>query len=669
MRQQECTEKLFHKNLTDTTTMHALTDLTTLLRYYILLSTTAAGSGHPSSSLSAVELMAMLMFGGHFRYDLDRPDFPNNDRLIFSKGHAAPLFYALWAAAGKITASELQELRTFDSVLEGHPTMRFPYTEAATGSLGQGLSVGVGMAINGKYLDKSPYRTFVLLGDSEMAEGSNWEAIQLATHYKLDNLIGIIDVNRLGQRGETMLGHDVEAYARRVAAFGWETIIVDGHDLDDIDHAYQRAAHTHDKPVMIIAKTIKGKGVELLEDQEGCHGKALSREQFEEVVGSNQWTVDSGQCTANSGQWTVDSRQWTADSQGAVDWSQLIAKPERAGINESQNVDQSTIAESQVTFPGSEITYALGDRVATRQAYSEALVAVGADHPEVVVLDAETSNSTFADKFSQQFPERFFEMFIAEQNMVSTAVGLSARGKHPFISTFAAFFSRAFDQLRMASYSSASIVCVGSHAGVSIGQDGASQMGLEDLALFRSLFESVVLYPSDAVSTAALVHRLATHTGLSYLRTTRAATPVLYDQSEDFVISGSKTLFQSEVDEVTVVAAGITVHEAITAYHLLQEEGMVIRVIDMYSIKPIDQRTLQQAARETREIIVVEDHYPEGGLGDAVMQALAATPTKIHHLAVRRMPRSGEAQELLEYEEISADAIAEKVRDIFKTLN
>jgi transketolase len=603
-----------------------LEKLEKLIRYHILTSTAEAGSGHPTSSLSATDLMTGLLFGGIFRFDLNQPEHPNNDRLIFSKGHASPLFYALWAAAGKLTEKELMSMRKFGSSLEGHPTVAFRYTEAATGSLGQGLSIGIGMALNAKYLDKLPYRTYVLLGDSEMSEGSQWEAIQIASHYKLDNLVGIIDVNRLGQCGETMYGHDLSAYERRISSFGWETILIDGHSLPGIITAYEKALYVINRPVMIIAKTIKGKGVSFLEDQEGWHGKAPKKEELTKAL----------------------------QELGAVDTSIRgeILKPE------------DMTPEKQTTQKAKEISYPTDKPVATRKAYGKALVNILPQFPNMVVLDAEVSNSTYSEIFKEKYPERFFEMYIAEQNMVGTALGLSRRGKLPFVSTFAAFFTRAFDQIRMSQYSDANIKFVGSHAGVSIGEDGPSQMGLEDIAMFRAILNSVVLYPSDAVSTEKLVEEAAKHNGIVYIRTTRKDTPIIYNKDEVFTIGGSKILRKSNRDSATVIAAGITVHEALIACEELKKEGIFIRLIDLYSIKPIDILTLHEAAKATKTIITVEDHFAEGGLGEAVNSALADHAVPVYSLAVKKMPRSGKPDELLDYEGISRSAIIKKVKEI-----
>lgn len=598
------------------------------IRRAIIKSTTAAGSGHPSSSLSAVELMSVLFFSGFFRFDTDNPNLPNNDRLIFSKGHASPLFYALWHTAGCIAEEELMSMRKFGSRLEGHPAPAFPFTEAATGSLGQGLSIGFGMALNAKYIDMLPYRTFVLLGDSEMAEGSQWEAMQLASYYKLGNLVAVLDVNRLGQRGQTMLAHDMSAYEKRISSFGWRTAVVGGHSIDEIAAAYNLADADADAPLMIIAKTYKGRGVSMLENMENWHGKPLKKDEAE-----------------------VALREI-----GAVDLlsGAVIAKP--------QTIKPS--AKNRIPFD--RASYNPTDSISTRLAYGRALARIGSAYPEMVVLDAEVSNSTYSELFKGQYPERFFEMFVAEQNMAGAALGLSRRDKMPFVSSFAAFLTRAFDQIRMAAYSEANIKFCGSHAGVSIGEDGSSQMGLEDIAMFRTLLHSVVLYPSDAVSTEKLVEAAARHRGIVYIRTTRKDTPVIYKNDDNFVIGGSRILRKSENDAATVVAAGITLHEALAAYEMLRAEGILIRVIDLYSIKPIDAATLQRAALDTKVVITVEDHYAEGGLGEAVCSELSPFCVSVHRLAVTKMPRSGRPDELLDYEGISASAIVSKIKSLLK---
>ena len=611
--------------MTDEKQYNQLIELAKLIRYYILTSTTHAGSGHPTSSLSASELMCGLFFGGILRYDVERPDHPNNDRLIFSKGHASPLYYALWAAAGKLSENDLMTYRKFGSPLEGHPTVSFPFADAATGSLGQGLSIGVGMALNAKYLDKLTYRTYVLLGDSEMAEGSQWEAMEIGAYYKLNNLIGIIDVNRLGQRGETMYGHDLSAYEKRISAFGWETILIDGHSYPAVLDAYQKAISIPDRPVMIIAKTIKGKGVSFIEDKNGWHGIALSEKDCERAV----------------------------KELGAID------KLTRGRISKPDDIRPEAVKPDS----SEPIQYLTGESVATRDAYGNALKRLYRKFPKIVAVDGEVSNSTRSEKFKDAYPDRFFEMFIAEQNMAGVALGLGCREKIPFASSFAAFLTRAFDQVRMSQYSEANIKFVGSHAGTSIGLDGPSQMGLEDIAMFRTIHNGVVLYPSDAVSTEKIVELAVEYNGIVYIRTTRMKTPILYDASETFEIGGSKILRKNEKDAATVIAAGVTLHEALKAYDELKKEGIFIRVIDLYCIKPIDGKTLQQAAKETSCIITVEDHYPEGGIGEAVRSGLGTVSGPLFSLAVRKKPKSGKPQELLAFEEISKDAIIKKVKE------
>jgi transketolase len=603
-----------------------LEKLAKLVRYYIITATTKAGSGHPTSSLSAVELTTGLMFGGFFLYDPDRPALPNNDRFVLSKGHASPLLYALWAVAGQVTEEELLQYRVFGSPLEGHPTPHFRYVDAATGSLGQGLSIGVGMALNAKYLDKLPYRTYVLIGDSEMAEGSNWEAMQIAAHYKLDNLVSILDVNRLGQRGETMYGWDVEAYAERSCAFGWEAVVIDGHNFDEVLPAFRKAAEVKGKPVMIVARTIKGKGAPAVENKNGWHGKPLTEE----------------------------------DAHVALGLLEPLDKSLRGVMTRPEDLAPVRRARRAVPEPA----YKPGEAVATRKAYGNALARLYPAFPDMVVLDGEVSNSTYAEIVHEAFPERYFEMYIAEQNMVGTAVGLSCRGKIPFVSTFAAFFTRAFDQIRMSGYSNVNMKFAGSHAGVSIGEDGPSQMGLEDIAMFRNVIDSVVLYPSDAVSTEKLVEQAAGMSGIVYLRTTRGATPVIYDPSETFEIGGNKVLKSSAGDLIAVVAAGVTLFEALDAYEELKKEGTSVKVIDLYCIKPIDASRLKEALAAVKVVVTVEDHHPEGGLGEAVRSALAGDAIMVHSLAVRRIPRSGHAAELLDYEEISKAAIIKKVKEL-----
>jgi transketolase len=605
-------------------------ELAQQLRVDSIRCTTKAGSGHPTSSLSAADLMAVLLYR-HLRYDFSAPQQPANDHLIFSKGHASPLLYALYKAAGAISDEELLSLRTFGSRLEGHPTPALPWVDVASGSLGQGLPIGVGIALAGKYLDKLPYHVWVLLGDSEMAEGSIWEAFDHAAHYQLDHLIAILDVNRLGQRGETMLGWNTHAYAERARAFGWQALEIDGHNLEEIDNAYTQATTGQAKaPTLIVARTVKGKGVASIENKDGWHGKALPAE---------------------------DAQRAIAELGGERHIVVSVQPPEHAAPS-------SRTTPRPLQLP----SYDVGSTVATRKAYGDALTALGVGWPDVVVLDGEVSNSTFAEEFAHTFPERYFEMYIAEQQMVAAAVGLGVRGYLPFASTFAAFLTRAYDFIRMAAISRANIRLCGSHAGVSIGEDGPSQMALEDLAMLRAVHGSTVLYPCDANQTAKLVAEMANVKGISYLRTTREKTPVLYQPGELFPIGGSKVLRRSERDEVAIIAAGITLHEALKAYDQLQQANIPVRVIDAYSVKPLDKVTIVEAARASYgRVIVVEDHWSEGGLGDAVLEVLANEGLpKLHvmKLAVRTMPGSGKPAELLEAAGISARSIVIAARSL-----
>ncbi len=625
-----------------------LQKLTALIRYDILTSTTAAGSGHPTSSLSAIELMTTLYFGGFLRYDIKNPHYIFNDRVIFSKGHAAPLLYALYHAAGPLTHDELLTLRQFQSNLEGHPTPRFPYVDVATGSLGQGLSMGVGMALgirlritNERLAIKRIPRVFVLLGDSEMAEGQIWEALEVASYYKLNNLVGILDVNRLGQTGETMYGWEIETYAKRIESFGWKTIVVDnGHNIEKLAKAYEAAlepAHQDLRPMMIIARTVKGKGVSFLEDKDGWHGKVVSKNMLKKAL------KDLGK---------VDLK-----IRGT------IQKSEKVDANED-NKRINTISKK---------LYVLANPIATRKAFGNALVELGYEHGNLVVFDAEVSNSTYENGFAEQFPKQYFEMYIDEENMISAAVGISKLGFVPYISTFAAFLTRGFDQIRMAQYSNANLKIIGSHVGVSIGQDGPSQMGLEDIAMMRSILNSVVLYPADGISANKLTKIMYETPGICYLRTTRGETPVIYDKYEKFEIGGSK-IHYSKVkglkSRVLIIAAGITVHEALKAQQELLKENIETVVMDCYSIKPIDEKTICELTQETKKVIVVEDHYPSGGLGEVVMQALLTnlkfkiSNLEFAHLCVRKIPHSGKPEELLRYEDIDAKAIINAVRSI-----
>ena len=584
----------------------------------------AAGSGHPTSSMSAAELMAVLL-SGHLRYDFDDPANPANDHLIFSKGHASPLLYSMYKAAGAISDEELLTFRKFGSRIEGHPTPILPWVDVATGSLGFGLPVAVGVALAGQRLDRLGYRVWALCGDSEMAEGSCWEAFEHAAHENLDNLTVLIDVNRLGQRGETMHGWDLTSYAARAEAFGWRAIEIDGHDVDEVDRALAEAESTTGRPTVVVARTHKGRGVKAVEDQEGAHGKPLD-----------------------------DPESAIAELGGIRNLRVRVSPPEPNG-------KPHQFPTGAASLP----SYELGQSVATRKAYGDALAAVGSARGDVVALDGEVSNSTHADIFKKAHPDRFFEMYIAEQQMAAAAVGMQVRGWVPYASTFAAFLTRAYDFVRMAAVSRASVRFCGSHAGVSIGQDGPSQMGLEDLAAFRAVHGSTVLYPCDANQTAALVAAMADCAGISYLRTTRGNTPVIYGPDEEFPVGGCKVVRSSGSDAVTVVAAGITLHEALSAADTLAGDGVAVRVIDLYSLKPVDAATLVDAARATGgRVVTVEDHWPEGGLGDAVVDALAPAglTLRVERLAVQAMPTSGTPEELLAAAGIDAAHIVEACR-------
>ena len=618
--------------------MNYFEDICKLLRYYILTATTKAGSGHVTSSLSSVEIMAILFYK-YYRFDLDDPKFINNDRLIFSKGHASPLFYALYTLAGKVSEEEMLSFRQFDSVLEGHPTKRFKYTEIPTGSLGQGLSVGVGMAMSAK-MDKLDFLTYVLLGDGEMAEGQIWEALEFASYYKLNNLIGIIDINRLGQSGQTLLGHNIKALENRIKSFGWITYVINnGHDLQEIDKAYQfilSEIKKTDAPVMILAKTIKGKGVSFLEDKEGWHGRALSESEYDKAL------IEIGK---------IDKKISVSINKPVTD--ENLA----AFMGESQ--------ESKAEDGLEDLNYSTGNVVSTREAYGRSLADLGDKKRDIISLDADVSNSTYSYLFRDKFPDRFLQMFIAEQNMVTVAVGLSERGKVPYVSTFSAFIERAFDQVRIACLSKNHLVICGSHAGVSIGEDGPSQMGLEDMSYFRSLPGTTVFYPSDAVSCYKLTQLSYKESGIVYIRATRPKTHVIYGGESDFKVGGSFVLRSSEEDVLTIIAAGITLHESLKAYEILAGDGIKVGVIDAYCIKPIDKKTIQKAAEETGAVVSVEDHYIVGGLGDAVLEALSEKKkVSLYKLGVTKVPRSGASEKLLEYEEICAEKIVDKVKKI-----
>jgi transketolase len=581
--------------------------------------------------MSAADLIAAVFFHA-MRYEVSNPQNPLNDRIIFSKGHAAPLLYAAWAEAGAFPVEHLKTLRQFTSDLEGHPTPRFRWDEVATGSLGQGLSCGVGMSINSKYLDIIANRIFVLMGDGEVAEGSIWEAAELASFYKLDNIIGIVDVNALGQSQRTMYQHDAEVYRSRFEAFGWHAVTIDGHDMRQIIDALDEAMNVTGQPSVIVALTKKGKGVSFIEDKDGWHGKALKKgEEMDRALAELEPKAAAG----------------------------------TAGLSVKRLAGRVAGNIPGEVRPAELPEYAMGAEIATREAYGAGLARVGKTNPLIVALDGDTKNSTYSEKFMKAFPDRFFEAFIAEQNMVGAAVGLSAMGKIPFASTFACFLTRAFDQIRMAAVSAANLKLCGSHAGVSIGEDGPSQMALEDLAMMRTVEGSTVLYPSDAVAAEAAVRLAAEHQGIVYIRTSRPKTAVIYENDEKFQIGRAKVIRRTDQDRVTIVAGGVTLFEALAAHEQLKIEGLLVRIIDIFSIKPVDEQLLRSAAHETNNVIVtVEDHSVFGGLGDAVAGAVAPSGIRVHQLGIREMPRSGKPEELLAAYGIDKTAIVKTVRSV-----
>lgn len=594
------------------------------MRRQLVTMTTAAGSGHLTSSLSSVELIVALVFGGVFRARVHQPQWPSNDRLLFSKGHAAPLLYATYAAAGAISSAELRTLRRYGSRLEGHPMPTFPWTDVPTGSLGQGLAVGVGMA-NAARLQRLRYRTFVLVGDSELAEGSVWEAAALAGAQKLSNLIALVDVNRLGQSRPTAVGWRTDVYARRFAAFGWQTFTVDGHDLAALVSVYRRAVRSP-RPSVILAKTVKGKGVSFLENRDGWHGRTLDR------------------------------------FSARLAMSELGPAP--VSIQARVAVPPTVRPTLTRTRPGIKPAYALGGHLAPRRAIGDALVWLGSRRPQLVVLDGEVSNSTHTDIFEHTHPTRFIECFIAEQTMVGVAAGLAARGLSPVAATFGAFWSRAADQLRMNAYARSAQVYIGTHAGVAIGADGASQMALADVALFRSLPGSVVLCPADATAAVGLTELALRQPGITYVRALRNEVSVLYPRGTAFTAGGSVVFHRAPRNRATIVASGITVHEALAAAARLARQRVSVRVLDCYSVQPIDVSALRRAARETGRLIVVEDHGPVGGLGDAVRAALGPLAGAVTALSVTKIPRSGRPEQLLRHQGIDAGSIVRAVRRV-----
>jgi transketolase len=608
------------------TSLPALSNIANQLRIDSILSTTASASGHPTSCMSAAEIVSTLFFS-EMRFDPQDPQNPFNDRFVLSKGHAAPILYAAWAEAGLFPRDELLQLRQIGSDLEGHPTPRLSFVDVATGSLGQGICAAVGIALNARRIG-SDYRTYAVLGDGEMAEGSVWEAASAGLHHRLDNLCAIIDVNALGQSQATQLGHDTKAIADRWSAFGWHAIQVDGHNIQQLLDAYDVARKTTGRPTVIVARTLKGKGVESVAGKDNWHGKAFKKDEAEKAVAEIEQQMTAG----------VPKPE--------------IRKPEGNGRPPLTPADYSKMPAP---------AYKMGDLVATREAWGTGLASLGGVDPRVVALDADVKNSTFSDRFEKPHPDRFYEFFIAEQAMVGAAMGLAARGAIPFPSTFACFLTRASDFIRMAGISALNVKLTGSHAGISIGEDGPSQMALEDLAMMRGVPDCAVLYPCDGTSAERLVVEMAQRPGMAYMRTSRPKTPVIYGPDERFAVGGSKVLRQSDADVATVVGAGVTVFEALKAYDQLKAEGTAIRVIDAYSVQPIDAQTMIDAAKATGALITVEDHYPAGGIGDAVSEAVALTGVGVRRLAVREIPRSGQPDELLDRYGISARHIVDAV--------
>ncbi len=607
----------------------ALRNVATQLRIDSIRSTTAAASGHPTSCCSAADIVATLFFS-ELRFDPGSPQDPDNDRFVLSKGHAAPILYSAWARAGAFDPVELLTLRQIGSDLEGHPTPRLPFVDVATGSLGQGICAAVGIALNARLVG-SEYRTYALVGDGEAAEGAVWEAAAVAQYQQLDNLCVIVDVNALGQSRTTQHGHDTGGLAQRWRAFGWHAVVVDGHDVSALLAAYDEARRTKGRPTAIVARTAKGRGISFAEGRDGWHGRPLRAAEMTQAVAELEATIAPP---------------------GAPIGLAAGLRIRRPEAKARARVPTGTPAPP---------SYAPGASVATREAYGTALVKLADVDPRIVALDADVKNSTFSEKLEQAYPDRFFQHFIAEQAMVGTAMGLAARGAIPFPSTFAAFLTRAYDFIRMAAISNLNVKLAGSHAGVSIGEDGPSQMGLEDIAMMRAQPNVTVLYPCDGVSAERLVVAAASQPGMVYIRTSRPKTPIVYDLSERFEIGGSKVLRESAADTATVVAAGVTVFEALKAYDELKRAGVGLRVIDAYSIAPIDRATLVRAGRQTGRLITVEDHYPAGGLGDAVAEAVAPEGLVVHRLAVREIPRSGRPDELLDRFGISARHIVQTV--------
>ncbi|CAH2313136.1 transketolase [Pelobates cultripes] len=614
----------YHKP--DQQTLQGLKDTANRLRILSIRATTAAGSGHPTSCCSAAEIMSVLFFHS-MKYKAQDPKNPSNDRFVMSKGHAAPILYAAWAEAGFLPESELLNLRKIDSILEGHPVPKQEFVDVATGSLGQGLGAACGMAYTGKFFDKASYRVFCLLGDGESSEGSVWEAMAFAGFYKLDNLVAIFDVNRLGQSDPAPLQHKVDIYQKRCEAFGWHTVVVDGHSVEELCKAFSPVKN---QPTAIIAKTFKGKGISGVEDKENWHGKPLPKDLAEQSIKEIE--------------------------------SKISNKKKLSPASPEEDAPAVSIKNIKMSSPPS---FKLGEKIATRKAYGLALAKLGKANNRVIALDGDTKNSTFAELFKKEHPDRYIECYIAEQNMVSVAVGATTRDRTvAFASAFATFFSRAFDQIRMAAISESNINLCGSHCGVSIGEDGASQMGLEDIAMFRTIPTATVFYPSDAVSTEKAVELAANTKGICFIRTSRPENAVIYSSNEEFKVGQAKVVAHSKDDKVTVIGAAVTLHEALAAAEQLKKENIHIRIIDLFTIKPLDRKTILENAKATKgRIITVEDHYHEGGIGEAVAAAVIGEPgITVKSLAVSHVPRSGKPAELLKMFGIDKDAIVEAVR-------
>jgi transketolase len=609
------------------------------LRIDSIRSTTESKSGHPTTCLSAADLVATIFF--HFlHYDIKHPKHPNNDRFILSKGHSIPVVYAAWKGLGVLSDKDLLALRTFDSVLEGHPTPRFAYNEAATGSLGQGLAIGVGMAMNAKH-EKLDYTTYVMLGDGEISEGSVWEAAEIAAHYKLDNLIAIVDCNRLGQSGESLHGHDVEKYAKKFESFGFKTYVVDGHDVEQIAQTLQACFVAKDMPCVILAKTLKGYGIEGTQDKNGYHGKPFKKEELDGIVTTLQHRFSD-----------ANAYQETENYVPKLPKSVIDTEHKRITIDLHQDKNTQFFDSNQ--------------KIATRKAFGYALAALGNANKDIFAIDSDVKNSTFTNIFEKDFPNRFIQCFIAEQTMVGVATGLETRGKIPFAATFGAFFTRAYDQIRMAGIGRNALRLCGSHCGVSIGEDGPSQMGLEDIAMIGAIPNSIVLYPSDGVSAYKLTELMANYAdGISYLRTSRPATNMLYDKNETFEIGGCKVLRQSDHDTCCVIAAGITLHESLKAYEALKKQGVSISILDLYSVKPVDKKTIIEVAkRSANKIVTVEDHYLHGGLGCAINRAVINEGIHVTNVAVEKISRSAPKDDLLRYAQIDSQSIIKTVLNV-----